>query len=158
MSVGRHLIGDVPDWMNEGLCAQVGVIPQPTRDDPDGEVFFPGRGGSAAAAKRLCNGHSRTFRQRGREPWVDVVEPCPVRDQCLAYALSMPERDDYGVWGGTSEKERRVMRRQLDPVCLDCDTPTERSEKSGQRVLCQDCRDRRRLEAQRRYDAKRRAA
>jgi WhiB family transcriptional regulator, redox-sensing transcriptional regulator len=35
---------------------------------------------------------------------------CPVRDECLEYALDARER--YGVWGGTTEKERRRLVRR----------------------------------------------
>ena len=33
---------------------------------------------------------------------------CPVRPECLEYALTHPEVD--GVWGGTSRQERRRIR------------------------------------------------
>jgi WhiB family redox-sensing transcriptional regulator len=38
-----------------------------------------------------------------------VCEACPVRRDCLAYALSAPEL--VGIWAGTDERERRRMRR-----------------------------------------------
>ncbi len=38
-----------------------------------------------------------------------VCGACSVRDQCLAYALRAKET--YGVWGGTTPKERRRLRR-----------------------------------------------
>jgi len=57
--------------------------------DPD--LFFPDRGESLEAAKALCAG-------------------CAVRDECLEHALRNGER--FGVWGGTSERERRRIRRQ----------------------------------------------
>jgi WhiB family redox-sensing transcriptional regulator len=76
------------DWMREGVCAQV---------DPN--VWHPEKGGSVKAAVRIC----RTT--------------CPVAAQCLNYALEQGERLT-GVWGGTTERERRVLRRarktQLD--------------------------------------------
>jgi WhiB family transcriptional regulator, redox-sensing transcriptional regulator len=34
-----------------------------------------------------------------------ICARCPVRQQCLAFALNT--RQDHGVWGGTSEEERR---------------------------------------------------
>jgi WhiB family redox-sensing transcriptional regulator len=74
------------DWHEKAIC--VG-------EDPD--LFFPvGRGGSAPVllqtdrAKAVC-GH------------------CPVREQCLAWALRHEEAD--GIWGGTTEGERRAMAR-----------------------------------------------
>ncbi|WNM74139.1 WhiB family transcription factor [Mycobacterium Phage Nergal] len=68
-------------WELDALCAQVGSAP-----------FFPDKGESTRDAKRVC----------GR---------CPVTDQCLARALSMP-LNPFGIWGGTSERERREMRRK----------------------------------------------
>lgn len=57
----------------------------------DPEAFFPEKGGTATAAKAVCR-------------------PCPVAAECLEYALSSPEPMS-GVWGGTVEHDRRVMRR-----------------------------------------------
>jgi WhiB family redox-sensing transcriptional regulator len=57
----------------------------------DYDVFFPERGQSVTAAKTVC-------------------ARCPVRAACLDYAMSINER--HGIWGGTTEKERRVLRRQ----------------------------------------------
>ena len=59
-------------------------------DAPDPEIFFPKRGGSSAAARSYC-------------------ERCPVVEECLTYALENKEL--YGIWGNTSERERRVLRR-----------------------------------------------
>jgi WhiB family transcriptional regulator, redox-sensing transcriptional regulator len=56
--------------------------------DPD--VFFPDRGESLSPAKAVC-------------------AECIVRDECLEFALDQGER--FGVWGGTSERERRKLRR-----------------------------------------------
>jgi WhiB family redox-sensing transcriptional regulator len=39
-----------------------------------------------------------------------VCTLCPVQAPCLEFALS--SNQDSGVWGGTSEEERRVLRRQ----------------------------------------------
>ena len=66
-----------PGWWFAGLCAQT-----------DPELFFPEKGGSTRAAKAVCAG-------------------CPVRAECLGYALAHDER--FGVWGGTSERERRRL-------------------------------------------------
>jgi WhiB family redox-sensing transcriptional regulator len=61
----------------------------------DPELFFPiGSTGPAleqiAEAKRVC-------------------EECPVRTPCLEFALSTSQ--DSGIWGGTTEEERRLIRR-----------------------------------------------
>ncbi|MEO5723509.1 MAG: WhiB family transcriptional regulator, partial [Ilumatobacteraceae bacterium] len=39
-----------------------------------------------------------------------VCSECPVSVGCLEYALETNQ--DSGIWGGTSEEERRVLRRQ----------------------------------------------
>lgn len=67
------------DWQTEAICAQT-----------DPEVFFPEKGGSTRNAKRVCVG-------------------CPVKTECLGYALEGDER--FGVWGGLSERERHRLRR-----------------------------------------------
>jgi WhiB family redox-sensing transcriptional regulator len=71
------------DWLDLGACRD---------EDPD--LFFPiasaGPGAAqVAAAKAVC----------GR---------CAVRETCLRYALDAHQ--DYGVWGGLSEDERRALR------------------------------------------------
>jgi WhiB family transcriptional regulator, redox-sensing transcriptional regulator len=57
--------------------------------EPD--TFFPEKGGSTREAKRICS-------------------RCPVRAECLDYALENEER--FGIWGGLSERERRRLKRQ----------------------------------------------
>jgi hypothetical protein len=66
-------------WMADAKCAGV-----------DPELFFPGRGESAEDAKAVCRA-------------------CPVRVECLEYALVTNQT--LGVWGGTSERQRRRLRR-----------------------------------------------
>lgn len=39
-----------------------------------------------------------------------ICANCPVRQECLDYAVA--ERIGYGIWGGKSDKERRILRRQ----------------------------------------------
>ena len=70
-------------WASRGACL-----------DSDPELFFPiGLAGPAlqqiARAKAVC-------------------ERCTVRIDCLSYALSTGQ--DAGVWGGTTEEERREIR------------------------------------------------
>lgn len=36
---------------------------------------------------------------------------CPVRPECLFEALQREEKCDPGVWGGTTESERRRIRK-----------------------------------------------
>lgn len=78
----------------------------------DPEQFFPEKGGSTREAKRIC----------GR---------CEVRAECLDAALANDER--YGIWGGSSERERRNIQRlettqttqQTSQQAHDTDTNTE---------------------------------
>lgn len=54
--------------------------------DKPPSLFFPSDGVGVEVAKRVC-------------------ADCPMKATCLEYALS--NRIDHGVWGGTSERERR---------------------------------------------------
>jgi WhiB family redox-sensing transcriptional regulator len=72
-------------WRDAAACRSV---------DPD--LFFPvGTTGRAldhiAAAKAVCT-------------------TCRVQEPCLEFALQTNQ--DAGVWGGRSEEERRIIRRQ----------------------------------------------
>lgn len=57
-------------------------------------TFFPENGVGVEVAKKIC-------------------ASCVVREQCLEYAID--NRIDHGVWGGTSERQRRqiIKRRRL---------------------------------------------
>jgi len=55
----------------------------------DADAFFPEKGGDSAMARKLCR-------------------QCPVQRECLQYALDNGEV--YGIWGGTSQNQRRRMR------------------------------------------------
>ncbi|KUN15878.1 transcription factor WhiB [Streptomyces corchorusii] len=43
-----------------------------------------------------------------------VCAACPVRLDCLAYALD--HREEYGVWGAMTERERRALLRRRPAV------------------------------------------
>ena len=58
-----------------------------SQTDPD--AFFPEVGQSTRLAKKVCS-------------------RCAVLDQCLSYAVQ--DTTLTGIWGGTSERERRVIR------------------------------------------------
>jgi WhiB family redox-sensing transcriptional regulator len=60
------------------------------RDHPPA-TFFPSDGVGVDVARRICAN-------------------CPVKSPCLEYALR--NGVDHGVWGGTSERERRRIARQ----------------------------------------------
>ncbi|GGS60203.1 MULTISPECIES: WhiB family transcriptional regulator [Streptomyces] len=73
------------NWRDHAACRH---------EDPD--LFFPiGTTGPAQVqseqAKAVCRG-------------------CPVREQCLEWALDTNQ--SIGIWGGTTELERRALRRR----------------------------------------------
>ena len=43
-----------------------------------------------------------------------VCEPCPVRGECLNYAIEAPER--LGCWGGLSPRSRGRIAKGLEPL------------------------------------------
>ena len=51
------------------------------------------------------------FRSVQIEKAKHVCGECPVSTDCLQYALDTNQ--DSGIWGGTSEEERRIIRRKL---------------------------------------------
>jgi WhiB family redox-sensing transcriptional regulator len=72
------------DWQSQGACLHA---------DPD--VFFPISFGGASAtqirtARAICSG-------------------CPVRSECIDFALE--HREIQGIWGGTTDDERKKLRR-----------------------------------------------
>lgn len=68
------------DWRHEAACIEVGT-----------DLFFPEPGEPTAPAKRIC-------------------AQCPVRTECLTFALTT--REPHGVFGGLSVGERRQLLRQ----------------------------------------------
>jgi WhiB family redox-sensing transcriptional regulator len=74
-------------WMADTACEGMDV-----------NVFILDKGDSAAEAKKTC-------------------ADCPVRAQCLAWALEHDER--FGVWGGKTARERAGMGETLADAQLD---------------------------------------
>lgn len=72
----------IPTWTIAASCTQV-----------PGDMWFPENGvdQSVSEVKGMC--------------W-----ECPVRPQCLEYALANGEQ--FGIWGGLTVKERRELRRR----------------------------------------------
>ena len=71
---------DLTTWRRAAACR-----------DLDTEVFFPLSEADAGPAKAVCAG-------------------CPVRAECLEFALATRQGD--GVWGGLTETERRRLGRR----------------------------------------------
>ncbi len=73
-------INEERPWMVFGACR-----------DADPDLFF-------AAGKEQARGA------------LAICATCPVRLDCLEYALEARER--FGIWGGTTEKQRRRLVRR----------------------------------------------
>ncbi|SCE34708.1 WhiB family transcriptional regulator, redox-sensing transcriptional regulator [Streptomyces sp. DvalAA-14] len=72
-------------WQQKAACRT---------EDP--ELFFPvGQSGPAQLQARRAK---------------EICARCPVRESCLSDALDAG--DTSGVWGGTTEEERRAIRRR----------------------------------------------
>ena len=72
------------NWRDHAACSRL-----------DADLFFPVSTSGASltdidAAKRVC-------------------QHCPVTTPCLRWALDLGQVS--GIWGGTTEEERRVLRR-----------------------------------------------
>ncbi|WP_420855155.1 WhiB family transcriptional regulator [Rhodococcus koreensis] len=61
-----------------------------------------------------CDGETRAERIRRERVAKALCGSCPVQSECLRHALSVGER--YGVWGGTSEGERRHRDGPPEPT------------------------------------------
>jgi len=73
------------DWRHRAACRE---------EDP--ELFFP-IGNTGPALLQI-------------EEAKAVCRRCPVREECLQWALETGQ--DAGVWGGLSEDERRALKRR----------------------------------------------
>ncbi len=72
------------DWREHAACR-----------DTDPDLFFP-VGTTGPAIEQIENAKA-------------VCRVCDVRQACLDYALTTNQ--DSGIWGGTSEEERRKLRK-----------------------------------------------
>ena len=72
-------------WVFHGACRSA--------DNP--ELFFP-RGTDLRALRQAQIAKS-------------FCASCPVRDECLRYALASEQ--SHGIWGGTTAEERRELAR-----------------------------------------------
>jgi len=57
----------------------------------DPEAWFPEKGEKVSQAKKIC-------------------QACPIRNQCLEYALETNEV--FGIWGGLTYKQRLRLKRR----------------------------------------------
>ncbi|WP_082359870.1 WhiB family transcriptional regulator [Rhodococcus opacus] len=83
------------DWQLQARCRRLGTA---SFFAPDGETAGE-RARRERRAKQICSS-------------------CDVRPQCLAHAMQISET--YGVWGGTTERQRKRDRRPTGnrgPAC-----------------------------------------
>lgn len=72
------------DWRHEAACR-----------DADPEIFFPiGTSGPALAQIEAARA---------------ICAMCAVKEPCLEWAIDTAQ--DAGIWGGSTEEERRTVRR-----------------------------------------------
>lgn len=101
-------------WMERAACRELSV---------DG--FYP----------EMVNGSTLCITKAAKA----VCAGCPVREQCLEYALAGDERE--GVWGGTSPRERRNMRVGREQICAvpTCKNPRPKGGPGNSRYCGPEC-------------------
>jgi WhiB family transcriptional regulator, redox-sensing transcriptional regulator len=97
VGIGGPVTGTNPRLIDLFAAVEPAAAPEDLtwRDDAlcaetDPEAFFPEKGGSTRLPKQVCRA-------------------CGVRAECLEYALETNQM--FGIWGGTSERERRRLKR-----------------------------------------------
>jgi WhiB family transcriptional regulator, redox-sensing transcriptional regulator len=73
------------EWQQRGACRTL-----------DSEVFFPPSSFEPKADRQAREAKAKA-----------VCGSCPVRVECLEWALAV--REPHGVWGGCSEQERKQI-------------------------------------------------
>lgn len=104
-------------------------------------IFFPEKGFNGNEAKALCLGTKKT-RSKPERP------PCPVLDECRAYALSLPFGETVGIWAGMTQNERRVALHDMDRIksgILHGTNHGYEKERRWKMTICDDCREARRI-------------
>ena len=90
------------DWMQQAACRGCAT-----------DLFFNELGDSQTFRDTLyvCNGGTRTHKD-GRTYTTETKPGCPVKQQCLDYAMSFPtDQDQYGIFGGCTPNQRDLIRR-----------------------------------------------
>lgn len=90
MSHSAH-IGNLSERVNVSMGMETTWMATGNCNNHPPAVFFPSDGVGVEVAKKIC-------------------ATCPVKEQCLEYALEA--RIDHGVWGGASERQRRRLLKQ----------------------------------------------
>ena len=86
MALGPVAVGtwDTDHWRADSACR-----------DADLNLFFPA-GVTGPAERQIREAKA-------------ICAACPVRKTCLSFAIETNQ--EYGIWGGTTEDERAVMKR-----------------------------------------------
>lgn len=84
-----------PGWREHAACAAAIEAGEAAADWWFPDMGRPSNGSGAKQARAIC-------------------ASCPVADRCLGYALANNEQ--WGIWGGLNEKQRRQARRRARSV------------------------------------------
>ena len=80
----RNIEWDIDDWRDQAACR-----------DTDPDLFFP-IGSTGPAIEQIDSAKA-------------VCQQCEAQQACLEFALVTNQ--ESGIWGGTSEEERRKLRK-----------------------------------------------
>jgi WhiB family redox-sensing transcriptional regulator len=116
----RNLSARGEDWRHQAKCRGLS-------DDAIERLFFPTQTVGNRAGKRFCLGS-------------DDGHPCPVIAQCRAFAIA--NRIEDGIWGATTEKDRRDLRRAEGPRygCGHAKVPNNTITEADGKKRCKACR------------------
>lgn len=99
------------------------------------EIFYPYVDATGKTRNRFGDAHPLA---------VNLCSACPVREECLSYALSTHEWDGY--WGGKTPEERRKLlrcmlkeRRPTRRLTFDCGTPEAKRRHRSDGITCRKC-------------------
>jgi len=104
----------------------------------DTTLFFAEKGDHATAQTALhyCNGGTYDILNDKNKPiGRGYTDPCPVKQQCLQYALSFPaDQDAYGIYGGCTPNQRDKMRRPTTSRIVREPSRIERESDTSSRI------------------------
>lgn len=114
--LGGPFAAALTSWMTDAACK-----------DADRDLFFPG--GDWYPGQKWLGADVDTVAKA-------TCARCPVREECLSWALNTPE--EHGYWAGTTPNDRDRLRRGISRKgCPLCGGP-DLHQQSGRQV-CLDC-------------------
>ena len=84
----------VNDWRNKAACKGL--------TEPLGYDWFPARG-------RYVTTRQGSRTSGPTQSLLDICDKCPVKIECLHWAIA---HNEPGIWGGTSSRQRRAMKKE----------------------------------------------